>query len=230
MYATNRNGVFEVDVSRRTALTQPWTAGAPLIHLNDAEVRTPFFYKDFQFFAANPVSDEKFAKLKNFDLFRRVDQGAPIPLLGVCEKEDEQRPWIAAAGTEFYFSRKLKDGWTQFVGIGPVPGPIGKAKEVGFPPGFSHATLSVSALTMYLQGPLEEGRIGIFKSTRAKVGAAWAKPAPVVRLNHPNAKRGDLCPCLTADGLRLYFTSDRPGGKGGLDLWTVLIADLAPKK
>ena len=40
-------------------------------------------------------------------------------------------------------------------------------------------------------------------------------------LNHPESKKGDMQPALNADGTRLYFVSDRPGGKGGLDIWTV---------
>ena len=55
---------------------------------------------------------------------------------------------------------------------------------------------------------------------------AWTKPEPVVKLNHPEAKRGDMSPVLSIDGTRLYFSSDRPGGKGGLDLWVVPIASL----
>ena len=42
--------------------------------------------------------------------------------------------------------------------------------------------------------------------------------------------RGDLSPCLTADGMRLYFVSDRPGGKGGLDIWYVPTAQLKAKE
>ena len=34
-------------------------------------------------------------------------------------------PWIAAAGKEFYFSRKTDDGWKLFVVAGPVPGKVG---------------------------------------------------------------------------------------------------------
>src|SRR5262249_21715639 len=108
-------------------------------------------------------------------------------------------------------------------------GPVGDAKPVGFPVGFHHATVSANGLTMYLQGPLEKGRWGLFRSTRAKVGAEWSKPEPLTALNSPEAPRGDLSPCLSADGSRLYFASDGPGGKGGLDLGMVPTAQLAPK-
>ena len=79
---------------------------------------------------------------------------------------------------------------------------------------------------MYLQGPLDKERWGLFRSKRAKAGAAWSKPEPLSNLNHPEATRGDMSPCLSADGNRLYFASDRPGGKGGLDIWYVLTSQL----
>ena len=34
-----------------------------------------------------------------------------------------------------------------------------------------------------------------------------------------NTESNDFAPIISADGNRLYFTSDRPGGKGGQDVW-----------
>jgi predicted secreted protein len=34
-----------------------------------------------------------------------------------------------------------------------------------------------------------------------------------------NSSFTDATPCISADGLNLYFTSNRPGGRGSLDLW-----------
>ncbi|NIO09470.1 MAG: hypothetical protein GTO40_16285, partial [Deltaproteobacteria bacterium] len=34
---------------------------------------------------------------------------------------------------------------------------------------------------------------------------------------------GEWAPQISADGLTLYFTSDRPGGSGSMDLWQVSI-------
>jgi Tol biopolymer transport system component len=39
-----------------------------------------------------------------------------------------------------------------------------------------------------------------------------------------------MTPCLSPDGSKLYFSSDRPGGKGGLDLWMIPTAQLAKLK
>ncbi|KPK86996.1 MAG: hypothetical protein AMS27_03655 [Bacteroides sp. SM23_62_1] len=37
--------------------------------------------------------------------------------------------------------------------------------------------------------------------------------------DHINTDYYESHACLSADGRKLYFTSDRPGGKGGLDIW-----------
>jgi hypothetical protein len=39
-----------------------------------------------------------------------------------------------------------------------------------------------------------------------------------------------MSPCLSRDGTMLYFASDRPGGKGGLDIWMIETAKLPKGK
>lgn len=226
MYASNKAGTYDILTCKRTAAGQPFPAGKPYLASTEDDERSPFLYQGVNldlYFAINHVPDEKLKNLKNLDIVRKTGERAYLPLLGVSEKEDEMHPWITPGGKEFYFSRKLKDGWVMFVTTGVVPGP-GLAKEVGFPPGFCRASLSPTGLTMYLQGPLEDGRTGIFRAKRSKIGGAWSKPDAISALNHPEAKRGVMSPCLS--GERLYFSSDRPGGKGGLDLWAVTVSQL----
>jgi hypothetical protein len=81
---------------------------------------------------------------------------------------------------------------------------------------------------MYLQGPLENKRWGLFTSTRTTKG--WSKPEPLDAVNDPEGKTGDRSPNLSRDGRLLYFVSDRPGGKGGLDVWAIQTAMLGKKK
>jgi Tol biopolymer transport system component len=226
LYATNAFGTFDIFQAKRTSATVNWPSGKPLVASKDADERSPFLFKGSLYYASNEVPDAKFKDLKNFDLYQKAGERAPIPVQALCDKTDEMYPWITPAGKEFYFSRKTDDGWTQFVANGPTPGPIGKERPVGFPAGFHRATLTPSATVMYLQGPLENDRVGIFRSKRSKVGDKWSAPEPVTALNHPEAKRGDLAPCLNVDGTRLYFASDRPGGRGGLDLWSVPLSQL----
>src|SRR5207237_10886887 len=119
--------------------------------------------------------------------------------------QSAMRPWVTRTGRDFYSSRRSKECWMLFVADGPTPAPISKVREVGFPPGFHHATLNSAGLVMYLQGPLENDRWGLFRAKRARVSGEWSRPEPLTMLNHPDAPRGDLSPCLTADGVRLYF-------------------------
>jgi hypothetical protein len=49
-------------------------------------------------------------------------------------------------------------------------------------------------------------------------GSTWSTPTPVPGLvNHP--AYFDTNPVRSPDGQRLYFTSERPGGSGGYDIW-----------
>jgi len=229
LFDSNRNGSYELFASKRTtSVKEPWSAAKPYLSSKEADYRSPFLRNGVLFFAQNKVPDEKLKDLKNYDIVQKLGMQAPLPLVGISEQEDELHPWISASGKEFFFSRKLKTGWTQFVALGPTPGPIGKAKEAGVPAGFCHATLTSNGLTMYLQGPIEreKERLGLFRSKRAKIGGDWSAPEPLDAINSPNAKRGDMSPSLSSDGTRLYFASDRPGGKGGLDIWMVLTKEL----
>jgi outer membrane protein OmpA-like peptidoglycan-associated protein len=59
------------------------------------------------------------------------------------------------------------------------------------------------------------GRCDLYFSKRK--GNAWTEPenlGPVV-----NSKSKETQPGITADGREIYFSSDRPGGKGGMDIW-----------
>jgi hypothetical protein len=230
-YAANVDGKWDVFSARRSTIAKPFAAGKPVDLLDkEGEKRSPFVWQNRVFFATNFVPDKKLEKLRNFDLWERRGQTAATPLLGDIDSPlDEMHPWVTTAGREFYFSRHTKEGWTLFVANGPTPGPIGKAREAGFPAGFHHATLNSTGLIMYLQGPLENDRWGLFRAKRGRVGGEWSKPEPLTMLNHRDGPRGDMSPCLTADGMRLYFVSDRPGGKGGLDIWYVPTAQLKAK-
>jgi hypothetical protein len=237
-YASNVSGTFGIyqsTVKKRQpgGNKETWSKREVYAGLldNKFDQRSPFLRKDDLYYAANPVVDPKFAKLKNFDVFQKAGPLAPFHLLGISEKTDETHPWIADSGKEFYFSRNTAKGWKLFVANGPSPGPIGNAKEVGFPVGFRNATLSEKdrGLVMYLQGPLEDGREGLYRSERKKVGAAWDKPEPLKQVNNAMGKVGDITPCITADGKRLFFASDRPGGVGRMDIWYVFTSQLKLK-
>jgi hypothetical protein len=184
-------------------------------------------YPRYMYFAARD------AEGKNYDLFVAVQQdarkawSAPTFLSKGNTDEDEAHPCLSPDGKALYFSRKTKEGWAQMVMTRPAakgPQGWGEPREVGFTAGFHHAALTPDGKMMFLQGPLEKERWGLFVSRRE--GKSWSKPAPLDILNHPEGKTGDRSPSLSRDGSILYFASDRPGGKGGLDLYAIPRAKL----
>jgi hypothetical protein len=240
-YATKAdNGTWQLMVSTRRSPAAAWPVGKPVdgYFADTADnlgcCLTPERrYPQYLYFATNKDPEKGNRRGDNFDLYVAVKQGPraaftePTPVQGVDTPADELHPWPAASGKELYFSRKTKDGWRVYVatGTGMGAGGFSNPKPVGLPAGFQHATLTPDGKTMYLQGPLGKGRWGLFRST-AKAGGAWTEPEALDTLNSREAPTGDRSPSLSRDGRMLYFASDRPGGKGGLDLWVVPTAEL----
>ena len=194
--------------------------------------------KKREFFATNWDPERKEKRGDNYDIYFTVRQSAsaafttPTPVQAVDTPADEMHPWLTANGKQLYFSRKTKEGWRVFVASRANPAAaqgFGEPKLIEeLPAGFHHATLTPDGKTMYLQGPLEKERTGLFVSTRAKDG--WSTPEPLDTLNHPDGPTGERSPNLSRDGSLLYFASDRPGGQGGLDLYVIPTKELTKKK
>jgi Tol biopolymer transport system component len=76
-------------------------------------------------------------------------------------------------------------------------------------------TLTADELEIYFKSS-QLGHGQIFVSTRSDVRATWSMPAPVPEL----ASAGlDYSPEINADGTAMWFVSDRPGGRGDIDIW-----------
>ena len=88
-------------------------------------------------------------------------------------------------------------------------------------------SLSPDGLEMYLVSAHPHGGDNcysdIYVTTRLTLNDAWGTP---IKLDPPvNTDAAELSPCISADGLELYFTvgtpdcADRPGGYGKGDIW-----------
>jgi hypothetical protein len=234
-FARLDKGKWEIMVAQRRSTRSNWSTPRVL----GAYVQTPAHdrglsltleqrYPQYLYYATT-----RDREAGNYDIYVAVNQGlrsgtftSPTSVDEVNTKEDERDPWLTGDGQHLFFSRKTDDGWRVFVVSRPrrqvsSSRGFGEAKLLReLPPGFHHATLTPDNRTMFLQGPLGKGMTGIFRSVYSSA-TGWSKPEPVKGLNHPDALTGDYAPCLSRDGQLLYFASDRPGGKGGSDLWGI---------
>lgn len=111
---------------------------------------------------------------------------------------------------DFFFSTKDSAGaWQKAV---PFPQPINSSQNEGA------INVSPDGRYLFFAGCNREdgwGSCDIYVSIRK--GGEWSKP---VNLGMPvNSMYWESQPCMSSDGKTLYFTSNRPGGFGGSDIW-----------
>jgi Tol biopolymer transport system component len=111
--------------------------------------------------------------------------------------------WVATRATK-------NDDWGTPVNLGPT---------VNSSTWDVHTCVSADGLTLYFGSmrPGTSGHYDLWVTTRETKNDAWGPPVnlgPTV-----NSSVGEWGVSISADGLSLYFSSQRPGGYGGLDLW-----------
>ena len=107
---------------------------------------------------------------------------------------------------DIYMSSKTKTGWSNAVNIGPPINTTENEATVGISP-------DGQTILIYKD---DMGDGNIYSTTLN--GDVWSVP---LKLNENiNSKYWEPSAFISADGNTLYFTSNRPGGYGGRDLYT----------
>jgi len=115
--------------------------------------------------------------------------------------------WI----TERQTSERNPEGyWIEPVNLGPA---------VNTPSTDSHPSISLDGLTLLFASnrPGGSGGEDLWVTTRSATSEPWSEPinlGPTV-----NSSSRDLGPCISTDGLELFFHSNRSGGQGDQDTW-----------
>jgi lectin-like protein/WD40 repeat protein len=146
--------------------------------------------------------------------------GPPVPLPGVNTAGDDCSATVSADGLTIIFASAPDapvdfdydlmqavriDAASDFGGV--VRLPVSTVGAVDFAP-----TLTGDGLRLYFQDGAGDLRV----SARADVGRPFATSSPVAELDTADFE-GE--PSVSADGLALAFSTNRPGGEGSLDVW-----------
>jgi len=149
----------------------------------------------------------------------------------------DQGPNISADGLELYFcsgrpgGSSNRDLWvaTRPTASDPWGEPVNLGPTVNSSASDWAPSISADGLSLYFNSPRPGGYGGswgdIWVTTRATKDDAWGPP---VNLGATvNSSYQDVGPGISADGLSLFFTSNRPGGSGSLDLWVTTRATIS---
>lgn len=105
-------------------------------------------------------------------------------------------------------ARDVKPGFVLWEKAEPAGEGIGLNEAIGQP------TISSDGTRMVYVGGEADGDANLF--LRRWDGTTWGEPRPMRALN---SEFHETSPALSGDGSLLFFSSNRPGGRGGMDIW-----------
>jgi len=157
------------------------------------------------------------------------DWSTPVNVgLPVNSAFDETQPCLSADGLSLFFDSynrvggiggtdlwvatraTVNDSWSEPVNFGPT---VNTSSNDNAP------SISADSLSLLFQSARAGvvGVVDLWVTTRPTRNHSWGEPmnlGPTV-----NSSSFDGFPDISADGLALFFMSERPGGFGGRDLW-----------
>ncbi len=111
--------------------------------------------------------------------------------------------WVSTRAT-------TDDDWGETVNLGPT---VNTSSTDGSP------SISVDGLTLFFgsERPGGYGGHDLWVTTRPTKDEPWGEPVNLGSQVNSSSNAG--CLSISADGLSLFFASERPGGYGGIDIW-----------
>jgi hypothetical protein len=140
---------------------------------------------------------------------------------------NEAQPTIQADGLSLFFASNRPGGsgnWDIWVTRRPTVendwgSPVNLGSTVNSSSGDTTPSISGDGLELYFVSnrPGGSGDSDLWMTTRSRTDAPWEGPVnlgPTV-----NTSAVEFGPAISADGLELFFCSNRPGGYGGDEIW-----------
>jgi hypothetical protein len=150
-----------------------------------------------------------------------VIAAANPPAAGV----DDDNPWVLGAGNALYYDSKRASGFDDFdifragIEAGVVSNPVGIGTVINTAEDEENPVVSADELTLFFARRTTANKQEVFVSTRAAATDAWGTPVEVPELNSPENDRPGW---ISADGCRIYISSQRANGAGLGDLYSAV--------
>jgi Tol biopolymer transport system component len=151
---------------------------------------------------------------------------AAARVVELASNSSDGTPFLSASGLRIYFrsARAGSNGGSADLWVAERPAPDGAfgvptpLSELNTASGELLPRLSADELSIVFtsQRPDGNGRTDLWRSRRSSIDAAFAAPENIVELNTAADETGGW---LSSDGLTLFFSSNRAGGQGSLDIW-----------
>ena len=129
----------------------------------------------------------------------------------IITRKEPRKPTTTAMTPDeedFYISTKIDEVWSMAV---PLQQPLNSTDNEGA----QCISQDGRFIVFTICGEKGMGSCDLYWSK--KIGDEWSKPRNLG--SNVNSKFWDSQPSFSIDGKTLYFTSNRPGGKGGKDIW-----------
>lgn len=177
-------------------------------------------------------ADRRIAECQSGKEFMAAPQNYSIINIGkeINSEYEDYAPVVNEAETELVFTTRRKDGnmnenvfsdnkpWEDIFISTKENGKWTPAKNIGAPVTTlnheSTTALSRDGNTLLIYK--DENNGDIYVTSRKADNEPWSAPEPLKGINSTYA---ELASSLSTDGSTLYFSSDRPGGLGGLDIY-----------
>ncbi|MFO8057317.1 MAG: S8 family serine peptidase, partial [bacterium] len=154
----------------------------------------------------------------------------PVYLSSLSTGENEGNIWMSDDELRAYFTRYANGLYRIFTASRPdLTDSFGTATEFSnlvWDDSSYNGSLMPDEKTIYFRsnGSGGEGPPDIYKATRSNIGDAFGTPQNISELN-TSSREGD--PCLSRDGLTMFFHSNRSPNSGKNDIWYTWRTDKA---